>query len=210
MKIFKTKNVILAVVAALVLLSTLPFLQSCSNSDDITNSAASKYDDLKPIAIVNNEIELEQVKSNVRNMIKNMASAKPLLFDSTKNKLQYSYSSNKSTLNNRSLRIKADNPEGNCGNTGGSVNYGSYQINVLMTWDRPMGSISTSSWLTGNTLFFRYEQTKVQCFWSYGNDWCTPTSDVWGVVYFRVIFKGVLETQSDNISLEVTGPVLQK
>jgi hypothetical protein len=36
MKIFKTKKVIFAIVTAFVLLSTLPFLQSCSNSDEPT------------------------------------------------------------------------------------------------------------------------------------------------------------------------------
>lgn len=79
MKIFKTKKMIFAVVTALVLLSTLPFLQSCSNDlDDATiipeiNSKFQKisFSDI-PKGItplkVKNTAELEKLMNDMENM----------------------------------------------------------------------------------------------------------------------------------------------
>jgi len=206
------KKTMLAALSLIIIITGISVLQSCSNNDDLnsikTNSPFSKYDDLQPIAIVNNAIELEQVKTKVRNMIDSMASSKPTLLDSTKNKLQYRYRT-KATQNNK-IRFKVNNTERGPGEAGNTVDYGQYAINILMRWDQPMGSITTKSWLTGNELYFRYEEKDVNSTWSYGDNWCIPTSNIRGVVYFKFLFKGVLELWSENINFEVNGPVLER
>jgi len=51
MKVFKTKKKILAVVTAVVLLSTLPFLQSCSNEESINDLTINKTNEKAMIVI---------------------------------------------------------------------------------------------------------------------------------------------------------------
>lgn len=119
----------------------------------------------------------------------------------------YSYSI-KNEYAKKLVRFKISTNEDR--STGGEKDYGPYEINIAFYWDRPMGTITGRSWITGITLLYSYQEQLFHPYWTSGNDWCIPTVEVNGRVSCSVLLKGVLVVNTENISLKAQGPVLQR
>lgn len=218
MKIFKTKKVILAVITALVLLSTLPFLQSCSSNESevisktndskvTSNTTQIDISDLPP-GIIPIKFSSRAEMNNTIDRIKHADNAK-LQTLSNKDGQNINYLIRIKVYKNNHLEIKSNINTSKRFKAPANENVNRddasmfYDINIDLIYDKAGDEIKVQSNPTG----FTYGQTWTQrdatkATWNSADNRIHYTVE--GTITYYILIPGSLQVQvfSRNVTLE--------
>ena len=171
MKIISTKKMILSVVTAVVLLSTLPFLQSCSNEDNVLNSNYQSENKTKTINKSDIPLNIGSLKFDSKEEASKFIDEfekeinQPAQMNLKKNGSTtiLSIGRKSNNLSNSSRRFKVPSNETITG-----TSYLTFDINVNFSYDpsnmstNPTASVTLSGFHPG----LRFVQTASSCTWN--------------------------------------------